>query len=418
MTVLSFIKGCLIMVALIGVVFFAVGLYQIWSTYNFAKTAEVRPGTFSGYQVVQRDSFPKDSSDSRRKTTETLPMFMYTDEKGQNRLETGRKAHLFQRFKHGDKVKVLVSRDGAGPPRLGDPFSLYGGGTGLCLIGITLIILIFFGIGKVDHFLRTPAENMYETQTGIHSYLRQISRSRLPVGDMVIIVGGFLLLAGGMIGFGSYIVIKRQDPALITAIQKNDIQRARILAAEGRGIDGRNSDKETALIVALKANQPHVARAILSCWVNANTAASDGTSAAQLAAANGDHRTLAMLLKKGAQTFSIKQYVVHDLIAKGDTATLSVIFDNNFDLDRKYMRLSFGDHAVIQGKADVVRLIQTKNGLFKAPPAFIALVLNDPDALNAALQTPGAFNEIFHKLTLRKFAQKIGREKMLEKAGD
>lgn len=122
------------------------------------------------------------------------------------------------------------------------------------------------------------------------------------------------------------------------------------------------------------------------------------------------------MLQKGVEAFfDIKHSVVYNLIDKNDIATLKVIFDNGYNLDWKYGPLPLGDHAVMLGNAEVVRLIQAHNGVFKAPPAFIALALNDSEALNKVLQNPGATEVVFQNLTLKQFAEKIDRLELLER---
>jgi len=418
MTVLSLIKGILVMTSLPGVVFIGVGVFKTWSAYNFAKTAEVVPGTFSGYETVLVDSTTRTSSTpgSRRGSKVTYPMFSYTDKNGHRRLESDPESHFIKRFKHGEKVTVLVSPDGSAAPRLGDTLSLFGPGISFCLIGIAFILLMSLGIKSANIYFGPLDPTVHEGQLSLRGALSEFGQSRFPVGDLVFILGGFLLTAGALVGTGTYFILKRTDQALLNALQNNDFKAAQILAYEGRGIQGKNQDGDLALIVALKANQPKVARAILGNFLVSATALSpDGSSPAYLAAVNGDHQTLAILLQKGAEAFNINSSVVYHLIVKNDIATLKVIFANGYNLDWKHDAFTLGDHAVILGNAEVVRLIQAYNGVFEASPAFIALALNDSEALNKALENPGATKVVFQNLTLKQFAKKIDHLELLER---
>jgi hypothetical protein len=414
MTIFNFFKFVFILVSLIGFVFIGAGAWKMWSAYNFAKTAEKTQGTFIGYHEVLRDPTVSNINRFKRKVKETYPIFVYTDAKGQTHHITGKDVIVFQRLKNSDDVDVLVSPDDPENARLGAAYYLYGGGGFLSLSGLVVIILLFYGFKAIAFYIGPSA--VFDP-TGLIGVLQSFGQIKLPVGDFVIIGGGFILLAGAMIGFGTHFILKRQDLSLIQAMEAGKFNEARMLALKGKGIEGKNADKEPALIVALKANKPEVARAILNHWTSTNVVSSEGASGLSLAAANGDYFTLAIMIKKGAETFGLDPSVVHDLIVKGDTETLSVIFSSSFDLDTKYMWLNYGDHAVMQGKADVVRLIKKHNGPFESPSSFIALVLDDTEVLTEALKKTDTCNKKFNRLTLTQFAEKIGKKKMIEKMG-
>jgi hypothetical protein len=357
-------------------------------------------------------------------------MFTYADAHGRVYDVTGKDGHFYEHLTCGDKVTVLVAPDGS-DARLGDFESLYGAAILRCVIGLCFLALIQYGMRAADRYLGLPAPTaetpyVYTGSTGsqprpadapsshILSFLQEIGQSHLPVSDLAIYLGGFLLISGAVLAFTLSITVKRQDPALINALQQQNYAAALSLATQGRGVEGKTAEGETALILALKVNQPDVARAILNCrFVNANVYTIDTKSSAQLAAANGDLQTLLLLLQKGAPAFDLEPGLIHALIVKGDAASLRLIFDNGFNLEQEYRQLSFGDYAVIEGQAEIVRLIQAHNGLFRAPAAFIALALNDSIALQAALKRPDEANRTFYGYSLEQFAQKIGRQALL-----
>jgi len=400
--------------ALMGVVLVGAGAWKMWSAYSFAGTARKVQGTFTGYHDVWGDSDVEDAHGFKTKAKETYPTFSFVDEQGRTHHITGTDAIVFQRLESGDAVDILVSHDDPDNARLASPYYLYGGGGLLSLGGFSAVLLLFYGLRALAHFGGPSAE---VRETGFLAALQSFLQMKLPVGNLVIVGGGFVLVAGAVIGFGAYFIVQRQDPALIQAMEAGEFDAARILALRGKGIEGKNAAGEPALIVALKENRPEVARAILSHWTSTNVVTANGTSAVELAAAHGDPHTLAALLKKGAETFGLNPSIVHGLVVKGDTETLRVVFSSSFSLDTEYLGLSYGDHAVVLGKADVVRLIQEYNGPFKAPSAFIALALDDEDALKAALQRPNACRTTFQKLSLPQFAKKIDKTDMLEKLG-
>lgn len=411
MTVLGYIKGTLIFFSLFGVGFLGLGAWKLWSSYTFSRDADKQDGTFKGYHTVYHDDALEDPTSltdytglkHTPRSEEYLPMFTYTDNQGQTHDVTEPKSHFFKHLQYGQKVTVLVPSHSSQPPRLGDLFSLYGDGILLCLLGLGIFMLTYYGI-KGSEVLMGP-EGIFQ----------RIGQSRFPIGGLFMMILGFLLIAGGMMFLGYRVALKRQNPSLITALQNKQYQRAFRLAGDGWGIDAETPDGEDPLILALKAGQPHVARAILAnLFVNGNVRSSEGILAVQMAAHLREPFLLNMLLKKGSMVSEISPSVVHDLIVAGDTKTVQVIVENGYYLNQKYNQLTFGDLALIHGRLDIVRMIYEHKGLFHAPPSFVALAINDTQALTTALRHPGAKAEHFHEFSLKQYAEKIGRMEMIE----
>lgn len=401
---------CLMALAFIGG-----GVWKTWSAFRFAGTAIKVEGTFAGYREFMSHSTIKDSHGFKTRVKETYPMFSYRDAAGRSRIIVGRDVVVFQWLESGDRVTVLVDPDNPENARLGSLYYLYGSGAYLFAGGSLAILLLVVGFKKISLFIGPSAA---PGQTALMKFVQGLAGKKLPLGDVVIMFGGFVLLAAAVMGAGAYFVMKSQDPSLVEALQAGNYDAARTLAASGRGIDGKNADGEPALIVALKADRPDVAGAILSHWTSVNVRTAKGVSGLALAAANGDHQTVATMIKKGAETSSLPPSLVYRLIVKGDIMTLAAVFSSKlFNLDAKFMRLTYGDHAVMHGKADVVRLIQEHNGPFQAPASFIALVLDDSNALKQALVSPDACKTEFNRLFLYQFAQKIDKKRLLEQAG-
>ena len=358
------------MTSLIGVIFFGIGLWNLWSAHAFAETAAIQQGTFSGYQTIwHKTTVRSGSASSQGRSKETVPMFYYTDRRGKYRLVAGNEGHLFHRFKNGDLVKVLVSPDDAVPPRLGDFISLYGNGLGFCFSG-SLIILFFFLIIKIaDRFMGPLPETSPASVSSLRVALSEFGQGRFPVGDLFFFLGGFVVIAGCSIGLIMYFALKWNDASLIDAIQKGAFDRAKTLATENRGILSMDRKGEKALIVALKADQPEIARQILQhVFVRGDVYTADGTSAVQLAASNGDTSTLSLLLKKGGSVLDIKDQAVCDLVKTGDAALFKILLESGLDPKRMYGSFHLGDLAVINGREDIISLIKDYNGIFKAPP--------------------------------------------------
>ena len=114
--------------------------------------------------------------------------------------------------------------------------------------------------------------------------------------------------------------------------------------------------------------------------------------------------------KKGAPTFGLEPSLIHDLIVKGDVALLKLIINDGYDLHQRYNQLFLGDYAVLEGRDQIVRLIKECHGAFQAPATFVALAMNDPEALKAALKRRNAAKFSFYGYSLEQFAQKINRQ--------
>ena len=418
MTVLGFVKGILVFISLFGIVFLGIGAWKVYTAFTFVQQADKAIGTFKGYHTVYNETTTTDDfyQTKRTRVEEALPMYAYTDAHGNLHDATGTESHFFKHLRFGQKVKVLVAPDGSGVSRLGDLLSLYGNAVLLSLVGLGCIVLMYYGIKAMDMFLGPSAQPVATNSviSFLQSSLHEFGQSRLPISSMVFYLGGFVLIAIVMGAFTIHMTYKRQDPALIKALQQQQYDTALVLAAQGRGVDVKTAEGESALILALKANQPILVRAILNClFVNANVWAADKRSSAQIAAANGDLQTLTLLIQKGASAAELEPSLIHDLIIKGNAALLKLIFNDGYNLYQRYNQLFLGDYAVIEGRAEIVRLIQARHGTFRAPATFIALALNDPVALRTALKRRNAAKFRFCGYTLEQFAQKINRQELL-----
>ncbi len=418
MTVFSFLKGAFLFTSFLGLVGVCTGAWKVWSAYDFARNAEVKQGIFRGYHVYRYQSATRDTSGTRRyrMVEEHLPMFAY-EKSGRRHEITGTDGHFFRHLdsKVDEPVKILVSPEDPEVARLGDALSLYGNGGLLGLASLIFVILPRYGAGLIDRWRDAASTAMPGSQTAVGSLIEHVGQMSLPVNDVVIVLGGFLLVAGGTVGYAYHYLNKRQNVSLIEAIQARHYDSARILALQGHGIDAKSPEGESALILALKANQSDLACSILgNRWVNTHVTDVSGTSAIHMAVVNGDRKTLALLLKKGEEMFEVKPAAIFQLVRQGDAETLAFLFDRGFDLNQTHVQPSYGDQAILEGQTDVVRLIQVYNGHFRAPAAFVALAANDADALRGALEDPKASGQRFKGFTLERLAEKIGRNDLLE----
>ncbi|BBO82851.1 hypothetical protein DSCO28_34170 [Desulfosarcina ovata subsp. sediminis] len=395
------------LVSLFGFAFLAIGGWELWSAYTFASHATIRPGTFKGYHTVFHETTITDSDGHSRpsRTEEALPMFSYTDADGRIHAITGAKDHPFRHLEYGQSVEVLVPRDPSLQPRLGDSLSLYGKESLSCLVGVAMVLLSLAGVRGVSVVM------------GPAGILRRVGDARLPIGGMALMLGGFLLLAASVMVLAYFYSLERNDPALLGAIEAGDEQKALFLATECRGVDAKNASGETAMVAALKAGQAYVADAILDCfWISAGAVSKQGDSTVRLAAELEAPRLVRRLVKKGGPAMDVPPALVHDWINAGDAAAIQILVENGFDLRQTYRQRSFGDLALIAGQPAIARLIHDHGARFTAPPAFIALALDDAAALKAALGASGEENPRFNGWTLDQFATKINRNALLAAA--
>lgn len=413
MTVYTFLKASLLIVILIGLINMGFGVWKIWSVSDFSRNAIVTQGIFRGYHLHVFKSSTRDNSGMRNyeKVEEYLPMFSYVYS-GIRYEKTGQDGHFFKhlRNKVNEPVKVLVAKDNPKTARLGDFLSLYCNGVLLSLGSLILMVISWYGIKYINSW----RDKAFTAATEAGKMIQYVGESQIPIGSIVIILGGFFLIAGSVMTYAYFSATKRNSDYLIQAIESGEYENALILALQGRGIDAKNSKNETALITALKANQPEIACAIINhWWVSRNCSDNEGNLAVQIAALNGDRKTLALLFEKEVPVNHVGPREIYYLIRKGDAATIKFLADHGFNIKEDHSNMTYGDHAVLEGRADVVKLIKSLGGTINAPPAFIALAADDPDALNKALKLSNSSSRKFRGLTLEKFAKKIGKQSFL-----
>jgi len=132
-----------------------------------------------------------------------MPMFAYTDDSGQRHMITGKEGHFFRhlRNKVNEAVNILVLPDNASEPRLGDLLSLYSNGALLGLIGSAFFILPLYGARFIGNRAAQAAAVLSENQLPAWNSFDKFGQSRLPGWDLVIVLVGFILIAGGIFGY-------------------------------------------------------------------------------------------------------------------------------------------------------------------------------------------------------------------------
>lgn len=335
MTVYGVLRGCLLLGFLLGMGVVGVG---VWLGVDAAADAwegtEV-PGTFKGYHRVVTQKVDRRSDGHQRlvDVESFYPMFTYTHPDGTQREHTGSQNQLIRHLDAGEAVSVVLPRDG-GEPRLNDVLSLYTQPVIMVLIGL-LFAIFWATVAKVASRILGPApvsgHGDAAPASPLYAHAREWGQREVRLGGLGIVLGGFLLLAAGGAGAVLYLLSVRQDPALVEAIAAGDAARALALAQAGRGVEARAPNGEAALILALEAKLPQVAAAIVRQGADAKVASRRGVKATHLAAAQGAHEALRLMLGAGGRVYDVDLAIAEDLLRRGDTDTLSLIIADGLD---------------------------------------------------------------------------------------
>lgn len=177
MTIFSLLKGAFIFTSMLGLIGISLGVWKIWSAYDFSRNAEVKQGVFRGYYTARYQSTSRDSSGLKKYRTveEYLPMFAYEDS-GRRHEITGKDGHFFRHLnsKVNEPVKVLVALDDPEVARLGDALSLYGNGGLLALTSLIFFILPRYGVGFIDRWRSAALTAATENQTILGSMIDSV----------------------------------------------------------------------------------------------------------------------------------------------------------------------------------------------------------------------------------------------------
>ena len=379
MSFFSIVKFSLWIIVLMGAELLLVGIGKVWTAYDFYSHSKPVSGVFKGYHTEKHLENFRDSNGytSYRNVSEDFPMFVYRDDSGKNQLVTAEESHFFPYLDYDDPITVLVRTDRSETPRLGGFIDLYGSALIMMVFAGIFIVLPLKAINFTKHWL----SSQHDHDRGIpQEQLRERLDSPVNITDLWLYIA--ILLALFVVGAGAmwYFTLP-------------------------------GNDKENPAPSPLAAD-PHVQEPIKPAVYQQL-----GSEQLYQAARLGDHETVTRLLAKGEHIYDIRPAVVQSLIRKNDVAMLKLIFADGFDLSQHYARQTFGDQAVAEGRSEIVKLIRSYQGVFEAPPIFVALAAEDLETLKS-LKAEADPTIRFRGMTLKAYAKRYRKETLLEQISD
>lgn len=366
----------------------AVALYGAWEiigTLNFVNSSPGRvKAKFVGYyeEIVQtRSSSPSpnwpgqvDFYDST--SIMSYPQFEYVTKDGETRQVQEPKIHVFERFKRGQEVEIILAPHPYQDPRLAGFYSLYF--RDLCIFTLgCCFILIPFLIWKVSIPLMESTAGM-RLVAKMEEWYRTIASTRIgpiTVGGLLKGCAGFIIIVLIISLTASLAPFVKQfhlgmSWGLIEALEKKRFDEARQMIAERKGINKTNEYNQSPLLLALEAKQPELARMLVEAGADVNIKSKMYMTPLRVATQSGDLETVKLLISRGASPDAPEDEfppLVYALI-RGYDDIARVLVEGGTNLHKQYrcedrMR-TVGDIAVRARKPDLVELIRQRGGVF------------------------------------------------------
>lgn len=381
----SILKIIFIAFMIFGAAVALYGAWEIMGTLNFVNASPGRSkATFLGYHqeiVKTRSSSPSpnwpgqvDFYDSE--SIMSYPMFEYMTKDGQTRQVLETKNHVFERFKRGQEVEIILSPHAHQEHRLGGFYSLYFRDLCIFVLGCCFILIPFLIWKGFIPLLQSAAGAQLVAQ--MEEWYRIVISMR--VGPIT--VGGLLKGCAGFIIIVLLIsLVAYLDPfykqlhlgtgwGLIKALEQKRFDEARKMITQKKGINKKDDYNRNPLLLALEANQPELARMLIEAGADVNIKSKMYMTPLRVATQSGDLPTVKLLLSRGASPDAPEDEfppLVYALI-KGEDEIARVLVEGGTNLHRQYrcedrMR-TVGDIAVRARKPELVQLILQRGGTF------------------------------------------------------
>lgn len=385
MSVYSIVKFSIGTFVVIGSIFMAIGIGKLWLAYDFYRHSNQVPGIFRGYHTVERTEKYRDSNGytSYRTVSEDFPMFVYQDENGKQHHVTAEESHVFRYLSYDDNIHVLIRIDSDETPRIDGFMSLYLSP----LISMAISGLFIFLPLKALKFANSWLNNNQENPAHAHLQSRILEQTNDTIKFSDVFIYLFIL-------FGLFAVIAG---ALWYFTAPENSPTASPPSSALPSSDYRQAPPSTAKLAAKPVYEQQ------------------GSTELYQAARRGDSEAVRRLLATGEHIYDIRPAVVQTLIRKNDKATLELIFADGFDLTQHYARQTFGDQAVAEGRSEIVRLIKRYQGVFEAPPVYVALAAEDLDTLKNLIREINPKTR-FRGMTPERYAKRYHKEELLQQA--
>ena len=381
MTLIVKIVLSVLMLAGAGIAIF--GAFELWDSIQFAQHSSGRvTGEFLGYhrEVHQQTRIPsaKDLDQSRESyAIASYPEFRYRAADGSEQRVREQRVHLFELYKPGEKVEILLSPSGYGDPRLAGFYALYLRditvlGTGLAFILVPMLIwyVVMSSLANPEvsaHF------NLFWNR--VLGEVWSMKVGFLPVRYILIFFAGFMLLGlliAGIAGLAPYVAQLRfgSGGGLIEALERGRFEEARELIAEGANPNATNQYHQNPLLLALEAEQQELARLLIEAGAEVNIKSKMLQTPLRVATQSGDLEMVQLLLAKGADPDAPEDEnppVAYALADKRYDIARALI-EGGTDLQRGYRyenrEYTVGDLTVLAKQPELSELVRQRGGRF------------------------------------------------------
>ncbi len=379
------LKIIIISFMIIGIAVALYGAWEIVGTINFVNASPGRANAkFVGYHeeiVETRSSSPSpnwpgqvDFQDST--SIMSYPQFEYVTKDGQTRQVQESKIHVFERFKRGQEVEIMLPPHPHQDPRLAGFYSLYFRDLAIFILGCCFILIPSL-IWKVS----IPA---LESAVGIQlvaktrEWYSTIASTRLgpiSVGGLLKGCAGFIIIVVIISLTASLAPFVKQlssgmGGGLIEALEKKRFDEAREWIVKKKGIHQKNQYNQTPLLLALEAKQPELACMLIEAGADVNIKSKMYMTPLRVATQSGDLETVKLLISHGASPDAPEDEFPPFMyaLARGYDEIARALVEGGTNLHKQYrcedrMR-TVGDMAVHARKPELVQLIRQRGGTF------------------------------------------------------
>jgi hypothetical protein len=370
---------------LAGIAISLYGCWEILGTVNFVRNCPERAkGIFTGYateEVVSRSTSTSPSGDLNFEDTTSYmsyPQFEFVGKDGLTQHVTESKNHIFERFKPGQEVDVIVSP--YGDHRLAGFYSLYFRDLCILILGLGFILvplLLWRGLiplldtpagMRMEQFARTQYKTIADLKVGPFTVPTFFKGIAFFIAFMI-----FLALINSLIPF-----IKELHLGfgwgLIDALKEKRYDEARTLILQKKGINKVNKYNRTPLILALEAGRSDLARLLIEAGADVNIKSKMYMTPLRIATQAGDLEMVKLLLAKGASPDAPEDEYppVFYAIMDGNDDIARALIESKCDLARRYisgeLRLTIGDVTIRHRKPELTDLVRRRGGVFTSPP--------------------------------------------------
>jgi len=354
-------KSFLILFILIGLPISLYGAREIWGSYRFVKNSTGRTtGTFAGYHRVTTTTSTLDTGNNLSQamhatSVASYPEFLYRLEDGSEKRVREDKVHLFEVYRKGDSVEILIPRSGS--PRIASAYSLYGRGAALLSLGLAMILFPLFLYHMIMPRL-TGGGSVFPGMSGhVLESLRELKVGPVPLFSVFKFFGAFVAVgvaAGLLSAVVPYVRQARFGAGgrLLAALEAGRFDQAREMIASGSGINATNEFDQSPLLLALEAHRADLAKQLVQAGADVNGKSKMLMTPLRVATEAGDLEMVKLLLAHGASPnvsegeFPPVTYAIRD--GREDIALALV--EAGMDLTRRYR---VGKHQLTLGEVAV-----------------------------------------------------------------